>query len=1113
MDQIRFKKIKLAAAIALVTSTTLLTGCIVGDDARTTTTAETGNNAQLVNTPKGNVMGTVVDTNGNPIKGAKVYAGKFSATTGAGGNYQLSNVPVTNLTVTDKGDYIGGEIFVSIVPPKGYLGAIVKVEPTALIDNGRSDQGTSEETSTSSTNYFVDGFTAVAGHAVLPAIGENGATVTGVLRNDDTHEALANQAINLELMDVNGSSINGDGDAVSYTSVSYPTTTDENGAFSIAGVPNDSDLNFIIGGHIVEGVDENNFGSEGVVTDDEVEVIHVGNVYVSVIANEDQHSPYVSAIEEVALNATRAKLHDDTSNVLTVHFSEKLLADKVDSNSVVVRDLDANAYVNVTVAVAEDARSMTLTADANFNEAARLDIYLLKVDFQDVANNQLDEDDNVANNFISYDFDNVNGNDDYVKLQVQVYREQNTDAAIVTNFTQTQSDDSPQRLMAGLDIASSVFADVDMALTPNGIQQLNSADNDDGANGADSKQRIAELVVALDQAGLVDASSIIMLNEDGTPDVSNLGLNSNIDVDVARVTFTPSNATSYRYWVERNGAAVNSNIEIDEDSSEFAKTTNTTSNFSTQANNQGFGTIETQVGEDFADFKANNIAFTIDGVEPGDVIYVQAMDDFGNEGSLTSLTLQDNVAVTTGLQAAYDEDDLTSTSTIFAMQYGNGGELANPDAQALIGLPLLNITTGLLVDQENIVDFSPSIESLYDSNVFDTENDTYFIDPANEIYDATAMSVWQPTLARTIAVSFTEDLAWVSPSSDDSKPAASQSPVSSATTALTDWTIMNDITIANDGDMVNVDIASVQAANIFTLANTDGQTASVIDFTNVIQDQAGNVATAAANAKVVINDALPPMVTKAVYSGDALTVTFNEPVKVSEDDAQTVVTLAGVNIKLDADTIAAHNAQTAANRATLTIPFTTDNATNLLPINRNGLFNLAAYSEASVSLVAVEATDIGGHAWLDFSNVQDDFGNTWSDDETTFDTPIFAAFDGLGLMTASASTSTLTTASNTQTITYSFSHAIDLDAILGAAQEVGAVVLDDADVASIMTLAGSVTFDATTNATVSADRKTFTLNLVTSATPVAADSIDFTASVPSLWDTVDSVDVDAVVAP
>ena len=1118
MENNFFKKAKLATAIALVSSTTLLTGCLVDGDkssALTTnsTTAETGNNSVRVSAPVGTVMGTVIDTNGNPIVGATVFAGNRSATTSSGGTYELANIPVTGIEITDKGDYLGGSVRLVIVPPAGFLGGIVTVQPSAVIDNGRSDQGTTEETSSGSTNNFIDGFTAVAGEAVLPAIGSEGATVTGVLRNSVTHEPIANQTLNLELEDVNGSAHTGNnGDEISYTTVSYPATTAADGSFTVAGLPNDSDLTFIIGGHHVSSVSTNAFGGQGVVTNDEVEVIHVGNVYASPITSNDTKSPFVTAIEEVASNVTRAKLHDDTTTVLTVHFSEPVVSSMIDVNSVIVRDLTVDAYIPVTVVAAADARSMTITGASDFTAGSQLDIYMLKVDFQDIEGNLLDDDDSLGGNAVKYDFDDVDGNTDYAKLQVEVYRELNQNAAVVTNLVQATVDDSPLRLASDLDTASSTFADVDMAMTANGIQQLNTAD-------ATIDTRITALIGALDKAGLVDASGVIIYNDDGTPNTGNLGLNAGVSIDVARVSFTPSNASDYMYRIERNGVALNTDIVIDSQSSPDAKSTDT---------GVGVGTIEPQTDSSMADFQATAIAFTVSGVNPGDMIYIQSMDDFGNPGSETSITLADNVPVTTSLQDSYGEQDLTSSS-VYGSHYGNGGELSNLGDQALIGVPLLNINAGMLSDQ-GAVPTAPTLDSLFAGNKKDTATNSAYITAGNT-YDATAYTAWSAAPQRTIGVSFTENLAWVTPLAGDSmKPAvgAANSPTTTATAGLSAWGIMNDVTRTSDDQAINVDLAVVSIANIFTLGNVDGQNARDINFSDVVADAEGNLSTNA-NAKVVINDELPPIMTQAVYSKDAttgepeITLTFNEVVKINTDDTVAFITVGGVNVFLHEDTIAAHN---AAPSATVTIPFTTATTAgkNLQVTNRSGVFTLGDYEETGLTSTADDAT---GHVAITYSNVQDNFGNTWSADDANVTPPTFAGFDALGTIEL-ASVSAIAAIGTVQTVTFTLTHPIDVaqlftDATAGAvpdAETDGTILLSDAQVNALFALSGAgqlqldsvgpvvVNASGVINATATSVAVTF----IPTAILVTDDELSFSVNVNSTW-TTDAATIDPVIVP
>ena len=621
-------------------------------------------------------------------------------------------------------------------------------------------------------------------------------------------------------------------------------------------------------------------------------------------------------------------------------------------------------------------------------------------------------------------------------------------------------------------------------------------------------------------AGVIGDSGEIELNPDGTPVTSSLGLNTGVETDIARIKFTPSNASAYRYWIMRNGVVVNTNPVIDVTSTPDAENVSTTSNFTTAAVSSGYGLIEPKTGSSFADFTSSDVAFLLDGVQPGDIFSIQSMDEFGNEGSTAQVTLADNVPVTAGLQDAYGELDLRSSTTVFGQQYGNGAELANPDFQVLVGVPLLNVNSGMLADQNNLVDAAPDLSNLYDENFADAANNNQaYIAAASLIYDKTAYAAWSADMSRTIAVSFTEDLAWTVPSaSDATKPAAAaNAPTFSTGTAnLTDWTIMNDVTVASDADVVNADLIAVDVDNIFTLANNDGQAAKVIDFTNQIEDSVGNVAVTATNAKVVINDAMPPMVTEAVYNGSNLTVTFNEAVQVNPNAGNTVVTLGGIAIDMDVDSRAAHNAKTASKNV-LVIPFTTDMADDLLPLSRTAIFALGEYDEAGL---ASAAADAGDHATLDFSNVQDAFGNSWAEDDTNMTTPTFAAYDNLGQIVGTASPNALPDSGSAATITYSFTHAIDIDSMLGEA--FGTInentTISGTQIASIMTFtddnAGGAAIDTVnTSASISATGKVLTLNLQFTAPLQTGDSLDFTANVPSLWDSVDSVDVSAITAP
>ncbi len=1075
MEKRMFKKAKLVAAVTLASTMMFgMTGCILGGDESITTSA-IGNNGVSTASPKGSIQGIVQDTNGNPIAGAKVFVGNRSAVTNEGGAYQIDNVAVTGVTVTQDDDYFGGEIRVVIVPPAGYLGATVSVQSSAIIDQGRSPQGNAEEVGIASTNRFIDGFTAVAGDAVLPAIGEAGSNVTGVLRDKATGEPIANQTINLELVSVVGGDHTTSGEEISFSTISFPTTTAQDGSFEVSGVANDSNLKFVVGGYVVESMDAYSVLEPiemptVVSTNDEVEKIHVGNVYATAIPNDDLIAPFVVAIDEAVVNASRAKLHDDVTNVLTVRFSETLNTQAIDENSVKVRDITSNEYINsITVTAGADLKSIVLTNnDGDFSAGHEIDIYLLRVDFQDTSSNILKfNNTDAGKDIVEFDENNVNGNTDFINLSVEVYQELNDEATIVTNESQLMVDDSSERELTLLDQASSVFSDVDM--------QDGGFDVIDQLNSSEAQARIVNLIKASQKAATLDDNGIIYDTATGKPKIADLvvGVNTEatddeiIRVDVARIKFTASNATQYKYVVT-DGADVKSITPvIDTISSPGAEIIN---------------------GMIVVDEALTDVVFTLSDVEPGYVLTITSVDDFGNEGDVKEITLRDNVAVTTGLQSSYGEGDLESSSTSIGKIFGDGGELANPDAQSLIGAPLLNINSGMLADQFNSTHVAV-LDSLYAANGVD-ENDDYKPYFTEATYDVLAYNEWVKAKSRTIAISFTENLDW----------ANSATAPATSVTGLTNWTILNDVILNSEGSVINSDIVAFNTNNIFDLANVSGQNQSEINFTDVIQDSAGNVATAAANAKVVVFDALPPMVTKAEYLGGSIVIDFNEAIKLTnggvtvtaETALVVIASLGGTDLKMTKAAIDAFNVKDAAERKSLTLEFNEDAGTEggLPSVSRATLFPVASQYREKDEVVAPGAS---GHAVLDFSLIQDNYRNTWQDDAAVIVAPTFAVVDVIGdMVNQSKITTNFNRGEDSFKVVYKFSHPVTLEEVKGA------------DAANLFTLTSAASIEASddTNIELSNEGKTMTVEIqLTGGTLSVDDELEFASDVVSLWDT------------
>ena len=1073
MEKRMFQKAKLVAAMTLASTMMFgMTGCILGGD-ETLTTNAVGNNSEATTAPKGSIQGIVQDTNGNPIPGAKVFVGNRSAVTNQGGAYQLDNIAATGVTVIQGEDYDGGAIRVVIVPPAGYLGATVEVYSDAVIDHGRTSQGTIEEVGIASTNRFIDGFTAVAGDAVLPAIGEAGSNVTGVLRDKETGEPLANQTISLELVSVVGGDHTTSGDEISFSTISFPTTTAQDGSFEISGVANDSNLKFVVGGYVVESMDAYSVVEPiemptVVSTNDEVEKIHVGNLYASAISSDDLIAPFVIAIDEAVVNETRAKLHDDVTNVLTVRFSETLSTQAIDENSVKVRDITSNEYLNnITVTAGADLKSIVLTKnDGDFGAGHDIDIYLLRVDFQDASSNNLEfNNTDAGKDIVKFDENNVNGNADFIKLSVEVYQELNDEASIVTNESQMMVDDSSERELTLLDKASSVFADVDM--------QDGGFDVIDQLNSSEAQARIVNLIKASQKAAKLDDNGIIYDSATGKPKITDLVVGANtaaaddeiIRVDVARIKFTASNATQYKYVIT-DGADIKSITPV----------IDTISSPGAEINN---GMIE--VNEALTD-----VVFTLSNVEPGYVLTITSVDDFGNEGDVKEITLQDNVAVTTGLQSSYGEDDLESSSTSIGQVFGDGGELANPDAQSLIGAPLLNINSGMLADQFNGT-HDAVLDSLYAANGVD-ENDDYKPYFTEATYDVIAYNEWIKTASRTIAISFTENLDW----------ANSATAPATSVTGLTNWEILNDVILNSEAEAINSDIVAFNTNDIFELANVSGQNQSEINFTDVIQDGAGNVATAAANAKVVVFDALPPMVTKAEYLGGSIVIDFNEAIKLTDggETAETalvvIASLGGIDLEMTKAAIDAFNVKDAADRKSLTLEFNEDADTEggLPTVSRAALFPDASQYRTKDEVVAPGAS---GHAVLDFSLIQDNYRNTWQDDAAVIVAPTFAVVDVVGdMVNQSKVTTNFVGGEDSFTVVYKFSHPVTLEDVEGV------------DAANLFTLTSAASIEASNDTSIELtnNNKTVIVNVqLTGGTLSSDDEFEFASDVASLWDT------------
>ncbi|WP_428738746.1 beta strand repeat-containing protein [Sulfurimonas sp.] len=1037
---------KLSHKLLSIAAATVLTATLTGCNSDTSTsTSDTGSAAQHITNPKGSVTGLVQDTNGNPLAGATIYLAGKSTTTDAGGVYLFSDVPVTNTQSTGSSTEATQALSITIVPPTGYIGATVTVTPLAQINGA-------EDSSTNAVETFIDGYIASAGTAVLPA---TDSTVTGVLRDANTGEPLASQEVDFEFTYGGTSGVaqeqEQDGVTTSYAVSTYKVTTGTDGSFSFASLPSDSYFTVLVPGYNVS----KSFSSTG------EDQITLGNVLATAITALDTVHPYIVSVDNVISNSSRAMLDDDTRDTFVVNFSETLDASKMElaGNSLLLYTGAAGALQSTSYTASIDSTNkiITVSTTATLNDGDYVDILFLNADVADTSANTL-----TLNGDIAYDSTVSN----YTKVQLQIFEEADTNASAATSYSQLTSDSLGEDDDEAVQAKSDAFTDV-LDETA-GFQQLNSADDDDGLNGADSAQRLNALAQALGASG--------------------------VTVGQTRITFTPTGA--YGYFVQVTDKSATAKVQ----SNVIGVTDALTDNIDTtnSADFDGTATL-TLLPTD-----TNPVEVYLSNVEPTDIVTITPFDSLGYMGTAVTITLEDNVAPTTILQKSYFAGTATSdeNSSGTVVQFGDGGELADTNGELVVGTPYLALNNSLLDNEdasgENVstgVTPDQTLKTeLFDLSVIDDDTSLPYIDGTGA-YDAQAIAAFNQdsALARTMGVAFSEDIETIG-----------STPTFNGTATVDGWTINNDVIINVHGQTVNADLIDMDVSNILTLANTDHN--SVIDYSG-ITDSTGNAASSATNAAVVIKDEMAPMVLSATYneSSSNVVITFNEAIALTDSATSPAVNSVVV---LSNGATATYSASATENQwslnsdaTVLTIPEAAFDST----VNSRTQWSAAAYPYPDDNYGQGTDVDVN-HLGLDFSAISDVHGNSWDSYATNTGTrattaPYFMIAEipsnfGANIPTFGATDTT----TNAQTVTWTFNQPIRIDNaadifygvtpnasgvyIISAATDLSAI--QDA-FTGVIDPDGAETLDAITNAdvsnptmlTLSANRKVVTLRFTT----------------------------------
>jgi len=1136
MDVLNFKKRQLVTAIAVVTSAMALTGCIDGDSTTSTTTSNVEDSARheiiQQQAQTSNVLGVVQDTNGNPIEGAVVSIGSIVATTDTTGAYELVGVPVTGLaqtTTSDNGDIAiqagaaGDDLQISVRTPEGFLNATLTVTPKAgqnLVASSHFNGAGGNDTLAADDGLLVvvlgEGLAVGAGITVVPA---TNATVTGILRNQDTGEIIPDTVVALELIEVAGNDQQQDhaDKDVGYSAQPYMATTDAEGRFTMTSVPEDTDFDIVVEGWSNVTIDGSTNGVTGdaddgmFATTPEVAVQNIGDVTVQAIHSVDGEEPFVVTIDGVVSNATRGVLNDDLDGTqgIVIHFSEAITTE-VDENSVFVVTNVATGYplqVDIqTPVLSADGMTLTVTTVNALAAGTQFNIMLQTTDFEDVAMNTLAE--GATADYLGKalpDFDDLDGN--FLELALEIHKDPVVSSEAVTfvdasdTLTTAPINDDPRgdddfELLA---VINSNFIDNDNASAATVLSQLNNAE----ATTETRLQELGDNIVTGAGVGVAPAT---------------------VTTDRARVHFTISDATKYNL-------ALNSEEGISKDlSGEVSFADGTNAGLTLVASGV---TDVIQVKVDAAAYAGQTVEILIDNVDVNDVLTVTSISTLDTALAENTITLTDQVAPTAVLQRSYG---LTVAGTPqINKDYGNGGELSQI-ANTTFGTPYLYVTPLLLTPQAgaNSLPLQRSetwdvLTEAFEANVTNGTSGELEMNLADNmpasaaVYNEAVMATWVPG-SRNIGVAFSEDVALVG---------GVTIPTTGFTASLTGFTAQNDV-LVNDlgaGSVVNdADLVNIAVDNVITLANADdGQ---VLDFTGAVQDETANVAAVSDNARVIFKDAMPPIPLSAEYRGDSIVVTYNEAVSLQALEgliAADVFTLYGTGntkaITVNDDNEAANQNTTTVTLDLLDVDFAggiTVDTREVDSLNKLQIFDRGTYdNDDDASTPKVLASKAPGEnvvSILYAPTVRDAAnGASWSTHSTGVDNLAIVIEDKTGSFALAAPISpTALPATDTHvTVTYTFTHRIDLNDLCGGTVAAGAVALTPAQVAACFEVnAGAIAIDALdtpadsgtpSSATLSADGKTLTVIANVTAVVSATDTFAPVNSLVSAWDTSASI--------
>lgn len=847
---------RLAIAACLATAGLGLAAC--GDDSK----SNTGPGYDQSNSPLGTVNGSVVDQNGAPLAGVKVALAGQTATTDASGQYRFEKVSVTG-TQSD-GATSGGfnpSLPITLIGPAGSMGATVTVDLAAQLTCTNSAIAVGNPQC-----VLVDGFNVGAGTIELPQLNS---TVKGVLRDAITGTPVAGATVELDFRGVTPDQAVGNGFAVAW---SHPgiavATTAADGSFSFAGVAADSCFEVSRTGYSLgtQGSTGTDLGCDGgLAAQSQGQLVNTkregsntanaGTLIANGATNVDNVPPYVTKVSNIlARDANPGVLASgqDGTQGIRIDFSEavanitagdvQVVAGVAPNQQVLPFTLSENAADHIVVKL-----NNALPAGTPFS------ILIKRSRVIDGADNVLNTDNGNANpNVIELGFDSVSGAN--LKLDLQIYSPfaGAPDAVSLTQVTGNLS------LASNAPFTSS-SAFLDSLVGPTNAS-FDANDNPTPLIGSAAPGNLEALNATLGTTQLLNGLQVDPLLDLGAT-VAGV---ANVDRNVGRFTVDLSGATATPDTVAlvlmRNGAPV--------PTAQFY-TTNTAASVvgvvavggaltgkalsASQAMGNGDNRFVVKPNG------ATSFDVIVTNANPGDIVAAVSRNADQQIGGEAEIVLADVAAPTTGLNIL----SAALPASYAAVNISGGGAIGEGTAdQHVVVYP---VTTQALDTADANVGFNN--DTLQEEA--GTANATYAATVAgtnNLFADATSMSTFTGNNI-TLGVTFTEPL----------NTTLLATPAFNGGAALADFQVRNNQS-AENGDIFS--FVTFKVDNVFKLeADGRGNSAKIIDFKNSVADLQGNVADAAANARVLVRDVLPPLMTKAYRNADGLTFTFHEGVR------------------------------------------------------------------------------------------------------------------------------------------------------------------------------------------------------------------------------------------